>query len=150
MIGSDYPQVGQGWAFPPRWTAAGDGVAGDGVAGAGAAVPRLVLSAGARRIREAIEVLLRTPLGSRVMRPDVGVGIDRFGFEPRTAEACHRLADDVRRALALGEPRIIVDSVEAAPAGAAADRIDVTIEYRIDRHRRPESMVVPFYVAGAG
>jgi phage baseplate assembly protein W len=129
-----YPQVGRGWAFPPRWV------------GAPATV---VMSDGEQHIREALVVLLRTMLGSRVMRPGLGAGIDRYVFEPRTADACHRLADDVRRALVLGEPRVIVDAVAAVPAEDSDDRVDVTVEYRIDRHRRPTSLVLPFYLEGA-
>jgi uncharacterized protein len=136
---SDYPQVGRGWAFPPRWRRSG--------ADEGNAV--VDLSEGAEHVMEAMVVLLRTMLGSRVMRPGLGAGVDRYVFEPRTPDACHRLADDVRRALLLGEPRVIVDAVDAVPAGDADDRVDVTIEFRIDRHRRPNSLVVPFYLAGA-
>ena len=57
------------------------------------------------------------------MRPGLGAGVDRYVFEPRTADACHRLADDVRRALVLGEPRVLVDAVEAVPAGDADDQV---------------------------
>jgi phage baseplate assembly protein W len=103
---------------------------------------------GAEHVTEAMIILLRTALGSRVMRPEAGAGIDRYVFEPRTADACYRLADGVRRALLLGEPRVIVDSVQATPALDADDRVDVIIEYRIDRHRRPDSLVIPFYLAG--
>jgi len=103
---------------------------------------------GSQHVKEAMIILLRTLRGSRVMRPGVGAGVDRYVFEPRTAEVCYRLADDVRRALMIGEPRVIVDSVTASPSGEAEDRVDVLIEFRIDRHRRPESLVVPFYVAG--
>jgi phage baseplate assembly protein W len=131
---NDYPQVGRGWAFPPRWV------------GAPATV---LMSDGEQHIREALVVLLRTMLGSRVMRPGLGAGIDRYVFEPRTADACHRLADDVRRTLVLGEPRVIVDAVAAVPAPDSDDRVDVTVEYRIDRHRRPTSLVLPFYLEGA-
>lgn len=140
MSVEDYPQVGRGWAFPPRWTAAG-------VRSGGPAV--VEMNDGVQHLAEAMTLLLRTMLGSRVMRPGLGAGVDRYVFEPRTPDACYRLADDVRRALTLGEPRVIVDSVEAVPAGDADDRVDVVIEYRIDRHRRPASLVVPFYLAGA-
>jgi phage baseplate assembly protein W len=139
MNQDDYPQVGRGWAFPPRWRVSDDP---PGTA-------ELDLDEGARRVTEAMVVLLRTMLGSRVMRPGLGAGVDRYVFEPRTPDACHRLADDVRRALMLGEPRVIVDLVDAVPAGDADDRVDVTVEFRIDRHRRPNSLVVPFYLAGA-
>ena len=146
MSTTDYPQVGSGWAFPPRWERSGIDATGAG----GAAGPvALVTNDGAEHVGEALVLLLRTMIGSRVMRPDLGAGVDRYVFEPRTSEACHRLADDVRRALVLGEPRVIVDAVEAVPAGEAGDRVDVTIEFRIDRHRRPTSLVVPFYLAGA-
>lgn len=130
-MNSEYPQVGRGWAFPPRW-AAGD----------------VDMNDGAEHVMEAMVILLRTGLGSRVMRPGLGAGVDRYVFEPVTADACHRLADDVRRALVLGEPRVIIDNVDASPAGTADDQVDVTIEFRIDRHRRPTSLVVPFYLVG--
>ena len=130
----DYPQVGRGWAFPPRWT----GTGGSSVA----------MNDGAEHVMEAMVILLRTALGSRVMRPGLGAGVDRYVFEPRTADTCHRLADDVRRALVLGEPRVIVDNVDATPSGSAEDQVEVTIEFRIDRHRRPNSLVVPFYLVG--
>ena len=139
MTSSDYPQVGRGWAFPPRWDSPSPGPA-----------PATVqMNDGAEHVTEAMLIVLRTAVGSRVMRPAVGAGIERYVFEPRTADACYRLADDVRRALMLGEPRVIVDNVEAAPAGDADNRVDVTIEYRIDRHRRSNSLVIPFYLAGA-
>ncbi|QDG66675.1 GPW/gp25 family protein [Pseudarthrobacter sp. NIBRBAC000502772] len=139
MSVNDYPQVGRGWAFPPRWRRSGHGGPGDGV---------LEANDGADHVMEAMIILLRTMRGSRVMRPGLGAGVDGYVFEPRTPDACYRLADDVRRALVLGEPRVIVDAVEAVAAGDADDRVDVTIEFRIDRHRRPNSLVVPFYLAG--
>jgi phage baseplate assembly protein W len=139
MTAGDYPQVGRGWAFPPRWRRSAD---------APHAV-RVEMNDGIDHLEEAMKILLRTALGSRVMRPGVGAGVDRFVFEARTADVCHRLADHVRRAIVLGEARIVVDTVTAEPAGSAEDRIDVTIEYHVDRHRRPNSLVVPFAVGGA-
>jgi uncharacterized protein len=138
----DYPQVGQGWAYPPRWD-----LPRDRESAAHGAI--LDLNYGIDHVQEAMTILLRTGLGARVMRPGFGAGVDRFVFEPRTPDVCYRLADDVRRALMLGEPRVIIDTVTAEPVGQADDRIDVTIEYRIDRHRRAQSLVVPFYVGSA-
>jgi len=108
----------------------------------------LKLTDGIDHVQEAMIILLRTQLGERVMRPRLGAGVDRYVFEPRTSEVCYRLADDVRRALVIGEPRVIIDEVTATPAGDADERVDVSIVYRIDRHRRPESLVVPFFLAG--
>lgn len=141
MTDPDYPQVGRGWAFPPRWARL--------PAQRGIGQVHLDTNDGIRHVEEAMVILLRTAIGSRVMRPGMGAGVDRFVFEARTPDVCHRLADDVRRALVLGEPRVIVDAITAMPAGSAEDRIDVTIEYRIDRHRRSNSLVVPFSVGVA-
>jgi len=142
MTAGEYPQVGAGWAFPPRWRMPDAGREG------GRRPAYVVTNDGLDHVREAMVILLRTLRGSRVMRPQLGAGVDRYVFEPRTPEVCYRLADDVRRALVLGEPRVIVDSVTAVPAGDADDRVDVAIAYRIDRHRRTESLVIPFYVGG--
>jgi uncharacterized protein len=130
---ADHPQLGRGWAFPPRWD----------VDGADAV---LATSDGVEHVQEAMRVLLRTGIGSRVMRPGLGAAVDRYVFEPRTPDVCHRIAHDVERALLLWEPRIVVDAVEALPAGSAEDRVDVRIDYRVDRHSRPANLVIPFHL----
>lgn len=145
MITDRHPHLGRGWAFPPRWT--GVEVAGDGVA-----VPDVVAvvdaSDGLTHVQEAMRILLRTGVGARVMRPGLGAGVDRYVFEPRTADVCYRLARDVERALLLWEPRVIVDAVEAVPSGEAQDRVDVRIAYRVDRHSRPDNVVLGFHLQG--
>jgi phage baseplate assembly protein W len=142
MSTGDYPQVGTGWAFPPSW--------GMPRPEGGGPPSRAVLEVndGHEHITQALVIHVRTLLGSRVMRPEFGADADRYVFEPRTSAVCHRLADDVRRALVVGEPRVIVDRVLAEPAGPAEDRINVTVEYRIDRHRPTESLVIPYYAGG--
>jgi phage baseplate assembly protein W len=97
---------------------------------------------------EAMRLILRTAPGARAMRPEFGAGVERHVFAPRTDEACFRLAADVRRALLLSEPRALVDRVEAVPAGDDSGRVDVLIEFRLDRHRRPTSLVLPYYLDG--
>jgi phage baseplate assembly protein W len=144
MSTGDYPQVGIGWAFPPTWELQRP------EGGPPLAPVTLEVSDGHEHITQALVIHVRTLLGSRVMRPEFGADADRYVFEPRTSAVCHRLADDVRRALVVGEPRVIVDRVLAEPAGPAEDRIDVTVEYRIDRHRRTESLVIPYYAGGQG
>lgn len=138
---ADHPHLGRGWAFPPRW----DLVETVGAAGTGD-VAVLATNAGVTHVQEAMRILLRTGVGARLMRPGLGVGADRYVFEPRTADVCYRLAHDVERALLLWEPRVIVDAVEAVPSGAAEDRIDITITYRVDRHSRPDNLVIPFFL----
>ena len=132
MAAPHHPHVGVGWAFPVHWD-------DDGV---------VDLSFDEQHVEEAMRLILRTLQGARAMRPEFGAGVDRYVFAPRTDEACFRLASDVRRALMLSEPRVLVDRVDATPAGDDGERIDVLIEFRLDRHRRPSSLVLPYYVEG--
>lgn len=129
----NHPYVGVGWRFPVRWDDAG----------------RAKTSEDEPRVAEAIRLILRTAQGARTMRPEFGASVDRYLFAPRTDEACFRLAADVRRALLLSEPRAIVERVEAVPAGDDENRIDVLVEFRLDRHRRASSLVLPYYRDGA-
>ncbi|MFI9550365.1 GPW/gp25 family protein [Nonomuraea endophytica] len=128
-MNADYPHVGTGWRFPVTWDGAGG-------------VPTV---GGEQVVMQSIGLIVRTALGERVMRPDFGADADRHVFEPRSEQTCFRLAFEVRQALLRFEPRVIVDRVEALPAGTEENRIDVTIEFRIDSHRRPTSLVLPFY-----
>lgn len=137
MTYADQPQLGRGWAFPPRW---------DVVETEDGATAVLAVNEGVVHVQEAMRVLLRTGVGARLMRPGLGVGVDRYVFEPRTTDVCYRLAHDVERALLLWEPRIMVDAVQAVPAGDAEDRIDIQIDYRVDRHSRPSNLVLPFFL----
>jgi len=121
--------LGRGWAFPPRFGRAG-----------------VTLVEGEEDVREAILLVLRTALRERVMHPDFGVGIQRYVFAERTADTCYRLQSDIQRALIRFEPRVIVERVEATLPGEHEARIDVLIEYRLDEHHRPNSLVFPFYL----
>jgi phage baseplate assembly protein W len=126
--------LGRGWAFPPRW----DAPSGGGL------VAEMV--AGDEEVKQAILILLRTGLRERAMHPDYGVGIDSYVFAERTAETSSRLEEDVRRALIRFEPRVVVEKVVAESANDDSARIDVLISYRVDPHRRPDSLVFPFYI----
>jgi phage baseplate assembly protein W len=120
--------LGRGWAFPVRWNGAG---------------VQLVEAEDA--VRQAVGLLLRTGPDERVMRPDFGAGVDDYVFAARTTDTQYRLQEDVRRALVLWEPRVILDRVDAV-LDEEDGRIDVHLEYRIDPHRRPQSLVLPFYL----
>ncbi|MGA5761797.1 GPW/gp25 family protein [Nonomuraea bangladeshensis] len=126
-MNSDYPHLGTGWRFPVTWS------------GGRAALT----TSGEAAVTQAIGLIVRTALGERVMRPGFGADANRHVFEPRTPQTCYRLGFEVRQALLRFEPRIVVDRVEAVPADD--DRIDVTVEFRIDPHRRPTNLVLPFY-----
>lgn len=123
-----HPHVGTGWAFPVRWHLGGVATAQD-----------------EDNVRRSMVLILRTRIGERIMRPTFGADADRFVFAPNTDQTRFQLEYLVEQALMRWEPRAIVDAVDAVEEDGGA-RIDVSITYRIDRHRRPDSLVLPFYV----
>lgn len=129
--GKEY--LGRGWAFPVRWTQG-----------------RVDLVASENDIRQAIGLLLRTGSDERIMHPDFGAGIDDYVFAPRNAETQFRIQEEVRRALVRWEPRITVEKIEAEIRDEDEARVDVHVDYRIDPHRRPQSLVFPFYLQSGG
>jgi hypothetical protein len=106
------------------------------------------LADGEEKIRQSLEIILKTGVGERVMRPTFGAGVYRFVFEPRNDQTIHQIRFDTERALRLWEPRVIVDGVAVTSDESDSGRVLVTIEYRIDRHRRSSSLVLPFYRMG--
>ena len=63
MTVDDYPQVGSGWAFPPRWEIK------TGRAGLADGPAWVHTNDGVPHLEEALVLHLRTALGDRVMRP---------------------------------------------------------------------------------
>ncbi len=125
--------LGRGWAFPPRWSREGEATLVEGI----------------EDVREAIRIILQTGQTERAMRPEFGADIDRYVFGTASVETAYRLQHDIERALVRWEPRAIIERVTARPLPHEG-RIDVVIEYTTDPHRREQSLVYPFYLAGRG
>lgn len=101
-------------------------------------------------IRNNIIRTLTTPRGSRVMRPSQGSDIWNFVFENRGPLLRARINAEVRRALAIGEPRITVIQVlvsEKTSAGGQ-DVIQVDVMYRVNAN--VQKVAVPFVIPGTG
>jgi phage baseplate assembly protein W len=73
---------------------------------------RIAWSEGVDNIREAMQIILTTEPGERLMLPDFGAGLKQFLFEPNT-RSTHRLMEErIRQSLDIWEPRISVDSID--------------------------------------
>src|SRR5687768_9264477 len=107
--------LGVGWAFPVGVDARG----------------RIALARRERDIEEAICMILLTPKGQRVMRPEFGCQIHDLIFAPNDATTAGLAAYYVEEALAFWEPRIRLLDVSAAPDPAAGERLLITIRYEI-------------------
>ncbi len=127
--------LGTGWAFPVSVDAHG----------------RIALARQERDIEEAMRIILLTPKGQRVMRPEFGCQIHELIFAPNDATTAGLAAYYVEDALGMWEPRIHVQEVIALPDSENAGRLLINIRYEIKATHDSRSLVFPFYrIPGEG
>jgi uncharacterized protein len=118
-------------------------------------------------IRQAIQIILATAPGERVMRPDFGSGLKALVFEPLNTTTIELVKTRVSEALAQWEPRIMVLDVnvalgpdvgtvyfdvmssQAAPPSSRpgpAAQLLITIVYQIRASNTADNIVYPFYL----
>ncbi len=129
MSASQRDFIGSGWAFPVGVDARG----------------RIALSRRERDVEESITMILLTPKGQRLMRPEFGCRIHELVFAPNDATTEGLAIYYVEEALAMWEPRIEVLSVEAAPDATAPERLLIEIQYEIKATYDRRALVFPFY-----
>ncbi|MDX2285987.1 MAG: GPW/gp25 family protein [Bacteroidia bacterium] len=122
--------IGRGWSFPPTFRKETGG---------------LDMLEGADDIRSSIEILLSTLPGERVMRPDYGAGMERLLFEPLNITLQNYLERLIAQAIALHEPRVILDLVELEVA-AEEGLVLIKIEYTVAGTNTRSNFVYPFYL----
>lgn len=120
--------LGRGWSFP---------VSGPG---------HIALADSTESIRQAIWIILATAPGERMMRPTFGCGIHRLVFEVNEITTRTRVAQEVRNALILWEPRIEVLDVNVETKGRG-ELLLINIQYRVRTTNNLFNMVFPFYLA---
>jgi uncharacterized protein len=106
---------GKGISFPPRLDGYG----------------RWAWSEGEVNIRESIAVILKTNQRERIALPAFGAGLQRYLFEPNTADTHTRIAHEIDVALRRYEPRIALESVEVAADTTSAQTAVATITYKL-------------------
>ena len=121
--------LGVGWAFPVGVDARG----------------RIALARQERDIEEAIRIILLTPKGQRVMRPEFGCQIHDLMFAPNDATTAGLAAYYVEEALGMWEPRIHVKEVNARPDPENQGRLLIDITYEVKATHDSRSLVFPFY-----
>jgi len=106
---------------------------------------RIALARQERDVEEAIQMILLTPKGQRVMRPDFGCRIHDLAFSPNNATLTGLATYYVEEALAMWEPRIKVEEVVARVDHENAQRLLIDVRYRIKATADRRSLVFPFY-----
>lgn len=107
--------MSQGFSFPPR-------IGPDG---------QVAWSRGAQNVRESIQIILKTNVQERIMRPTFGGGLQQFLYDPNTLATRRQMEERTRRALARWEPRIAVEQVEAEKAPDEPSAVVLTIAYTV-------------------
>lgn len=123
--------LGTGWQFPVRTDRYGS----------------IELSSAEADIRDAIEIIIGTAKGERVMRPDFGCGIHEFTFATIDATTKERIASTVREALIAWEPRIDVQAVDVSTEELDDGRLLIGVDYRVRSTNNEFNLVYPFYLA---
>lgn len=120
--------LGKGWNFP--------------VAGRAG---RILMADSEDSISQAIWIILATAPGERMMRPDFGCGIHDLVFEVNDITTRTRVAQEVRHALTLWEPRIDLLDVTVETKGRG-ELLLINIQYRVRSTNNLFNMVFPFYL----
>ncbi len=121
--------LGAGWTFPVQADDSGG----------------ISLSTRERDIAEAMRIILLTPKGERVMRPEFGCQIHTLIFAPNDATTTGLACYYVSEALAMWEPRIRVLDITPRVETSTPERLDIDIQYEIKATHDRRSLVFPFY-----
>jgi len=122
--------LGSGWKFPVKADSGG----------------KIAASQYEEDVKEAIEIILSTSKGERVMRPDFGCGIYDFVFATPNAATRGMMEESVKESLMLWEPRIIVKDVEIHEESSDNEKILISIFYSVRATNNEFNLVYPFYL----
>ena len=105
---------------------------------------RFAIADGEASIEQAIWIILATAPGERMMRPDFGCGIHELVFAVNDITTRARIAQEVRHALTMWEPRIDLLDVTVETKGRG-ELLLINVLYRVRTSNNLFNMVFPFY-----
>jgi hypothetical protein len=97
-------------------------------------------------IEQAIQIVLLTAQGERLMLPDFGAGMRELVFEPNSPATRSRIAGLVRRALTDWEPRIRLERVDAVADDTVPEIVLIHVDYVVEVTNEAYNRVYPFYL----
>jgi len=129
MTDQEMDFLGRGWAFPILPDHA----------------EQIGMASAEEDIRQAIQIILGTAQGERVMRPDFGCGLSKLVFEPMNTTTMSLVRHRVEEALIFWEPRIDQIQVQVTPK-PAEELLEIVIRYRVRETNIFYNLVYPFYL----
>ena len=97
-------------------------------------------------IREAIEIILRTMQGERVMRPEFGTNVMDYVFSASSSSLQQSLANEVKTQLLYQEPRITDVEAECRELNEQTGALVVEVRYTVRSTNNRYNHVYPFYI----
>lgn len=125
--------LGTGWSFPVR-----------PVNG------RLTYAQHEEDIEQAIQLILLTEHGERLMLSKFGAGARKYVFEPNSPATHRAIESAMRTALVDWESRIDLERVQAVPDRDHPNRVLVHIDYVVRATNAFYNRVYPFYLYEGG
>jgi phage baseplate assembly protein W len=122
--------LGRGWKYPVEVDRSGG----------------IAQSENDEAIRQSILIILGTAPGERVMRPNFGCSIHDLVYAPNNMNTASLAAHFCVEALSKWEPRI--DEIEASADASTVDanRLDISIKYKVRATNNSRNLVYPFYI----
>jgi phage baseplate assembly protein W len=108
----------------------------------------LALAHGERELEQAIQIILETAPGERVMRPEFGCRIHDLVFAPHDAATEGLVIHYVEDALERWEPRVTVQQVNISADPSHDGVLLIEIRYEVKDTHDERSIVHPFYLTG--
>jgi phage baseplate assembly protein W len=96
-------------------------------------------------IKEAIEIILKTNVGERVMRPEFGSNVSNYVFSVNRLENISTIKSEILNALEQFEPRIEDINVEIDDSDGDMSTVIVNIQYVVRSTNNQFNIVYPFY-----
>lgn len=121
--------LGKGWSFPPTFIRPDY---------------RLSMTDGEVNVNQSIDLILKTPRGSRPLQPNFGSDLRRFLFQQMDATLQEEIRHSVMQTLLTNEPRIRVDQVVVALLTDDAATVALTIRYTVKQTNTRHNHVFPF------
>ena len=122
--------IGTGWAFPPGVNKQGG----------------MALANGRSEIEQAVQIILMTIPGQRLMRPAFGSRLSELVFAPNNSQTAVLAQRYVEDALGMWEPRINVLDVTAFPDPNRNNCLKIEIQDEIKVTQDTRSRVFPCYL----
>jgi uncharacterized protein len=126
-MGLDF--IGRGWTFPLDVNASGT----------------IAMAGGARKLEQAMRLVLSTFPGERPYRPEFGCRLRSYVFAGTSVDVLGQVAAEVRASLVRWEPRVDVDEVTVHPDPANESLLYIDITYTAKGENDPRNLVYPFY-----